>query len=325
MGTNEENGESLIVTDELLVRYLLGELQETDRIRIQERSFSDDDLFERLLEAENDLIDRYARGELARDERRLFEKVVLPRESTRQRLTFAGALGAVTGSGQPASAVGSSQGPTRQYVASRAKKVWYGLAAAGLLVALGVVVWLALPHSQQALRKETAQSQAPSQQQPSAAPINPSAGFKGNTESRPEPESPGANRGDQSGREAGHDRTLQTGVATFVLLPGSTRSTDQNQELTIKSGTREVALRLQLDEADEYKSYGVILRTAGGNEIWRRSGLVPGRFPFGKAVTVQATARSLVPGQYELELTGRPGTGAEALVNYYYFTVRIAI
>ena len=212
MGTTEENGESLIVTDELLVRYLLGELQETDRIRIQERSFSDDDLFERLLEAENDLIDGYARGELAGPERELFEKAVLPRESTRQRLTFAGALGAATGSGQPASAVGSSQGPTRQYVASRPKKVWFGLAAAGLLMALGMVVWFALPHSQQAPLEETAQSEPQSQQQPSAAPINPPAGFNGNTESRPKPESSGANRGDQSGREAGHDRPLQIGV-----------------------------------------------------------------------------------------------------------------
>lgn len=49
---------------ELLVRYLLGQLSDEERDEVGTRLFSDDAFAELLEDAETDLIDRYARGEL---------------------------------------------------------------------------------------------------------------------------------------------------------------------------------------------------------------------------------------------------------------------
>jgi hypothetical protein len=319
MSTNERHRE---LTDDLLIRYLLGELEEPDRIRIQESLFSDDDVFNRLLEAEDDLVDRYARGELAGPERELFERAVLPRESTRQRLIFARALAARTSSGV-APAHRRWQVTIRRYFSGRGGKSWYRLAAAAaLLVTLGVAVWLAL-NKPETRPQQTASNGGPAEQQtPAAAPrANASADSNRTAQGPPISALPGTRNGKLSEQQSKSHQLLQTGVATLVLYPGSTRSGEESQQLSIESTTREVALRLQLDEADEYRSYGAVVRTARGSEILRNSGLVPARFAFGKAVTVEVTAGSLAPGRYEIELSGHQDNGSDALINYYYFTV----
>ena len=58
------------------VRYLLGLSSPAERERIEAEYFEDEDAFEDMLTAEDDLIDEYARGELGEEERRRFEKVL---------------------------------------------------------------------------------------------------------------------------------------------------------------------------------------------------------------------------------------------------------
>jgi anti-sigma-K factor RskA len=61
-------------SDETLMRrYLLGDLPQEERGSIEDRYLADDEVFEALVATENDLIDAYARGGLADDERRKFE------------------------------------------------------------------------------------------------------------------------------------------------------------------------------------------------------------------------------------------------------------
>ena len=320
MGENEENGEGLILTEGLLIRYLLGELEESARARIQEQCFGDDLLFDRILEAENDLIDRYARRELGVRERELFEKTVLQRESMGQRVTFATALSSATAKGKRAgtaskgesTAAAGSTVTLQAQVRSRPKLLWYGLAAAAaLLVVLGVV-WVIRNQERAGQR---AGGQSIEQQASNRTPANPSPSADSNTEAS-------STKGAASGQE-GHrtgprvESKYPLAVGTFVLLPGSTRSSVESQALTIGPSVREIRLQLQLSEGDDYKSYGVILRTVQGTEILRKSGLSPS----GKAVKIGLAASRLAPGQYELELTSHPDQGPDAVVNYYYFTV----
>jgi anti-sigma factor RsiW len=77
---------------ELVYKYLLGELSDDQQTAFERRYFADDALFERLIAAEDELIDRYARGECSDKERALLEQHFLKSQSRRKRLLFSQAL-----------------------------------------------------------------------------------------------------------------------------------------------------------------------------------------------------------------------------------------
>jgi len=62
---------------EMAMRYLLGSLPEEERTRLEQQFFSDDQVFEELEIAEDELIDGYVRAELSTDDRRQFEKLLV--------------------------------------------------------------------------------------------------------------------------------------------------------------------------------------------------------------------------------------------------------
>ena len=72
-----------------LALYLLGEMSGSERELLEAEYFSDDEAFQKVLNAEDDLIDAYARGELSTEHRRLFEKRFLSSAQERERLRFA--------------------------------------------------------------------------------------------------------------------------------------------------------------------------------------------------------------------------------------------
>lgn len=72
--------------DEVYVRYLLGDLPEDERVRLEEDYFADDASFARLLSAKNELIDLYARGELSGRTRERFEEHFLSTHPRRRHV-----------------------------------------------------------------------------------------------------------------------------------------------------------------------------------------------------------------------------------------------
>jgi len=78
--------------DALLISYLLGELPEEEKRKLEEEYSIDDNLYEELQAAERDLIDSYVGRELSARERELFENYFLSSPARRQRLRFATAL-----------------------------------------------------------------------------------------------------------------------------------------------------------------------------------------------------------------------------------------
>ncbi len=57
--------ETLAAMSDELRAYLLDKLTPEERSRLEERMFADDEFFDRMLDAENDLADDYAAGELS--------------------------------------------------------------------------------------------------------------------------------------------------------------------------------------------------------------------------------------------------------------------
>lgn len=74
------------------IQYLLGLCSQADRERFESEYFEDEDAYQKMLTAEDDLIDAYARGELTGEERRRFEKRFLGSFEGRKRVKFARAF-----------------------------------------------------------------------------------------------------------------------------------------------------------------------------------------------------------------------------------------
>ena len=77
---------------ELICRYLLGELPDDEQAELERRYFNDDELFERLLKVEDELIDKYVRGEFSDQECERLEKHFLKSEGRRKRVILAQAV-----------------------------------------------------------------------------------------------------------------------------------------------------------------------------------------------------------------------------------------
>lgn len=102
------------VPDDVLVRYLLGELPDDEAERLDEQSVVDEDFAARLRLVEDDLVDSYASGRLNSERRKRFESYYLASPRRREKTSFARQLQAAVdgdlvqrhptaaGSGRPA-------------------------------------------------------------------------------------------------------------------------------------------------------------------------------------------------------------------------------
>src|SRR5690349_201083 len=81
-------------SDEILTRYLFGELSEPEQARLEERYFDDARAFEQLTRLEAELVDGYARGRLSPQVRERFERAYLADPNRRAHLRFGEALAA---------------------------------------------------------------------------------------------------------------------------------------------------------------------------------------------------------------------------------------
>lgn len=83
--------------EQLIVRYLLGELTEEQQIEIEDRAFQDQEYMQSILAGESDLIDEYVNGEIPNHQRQRFESHFLVPVERRRKVDFAKALATVTG------------------------------------------------------------------------------------------------------------------------------------------------------------------------------------------------------------------------------------
>jgi hypothetical protein len=136
-----------------LREYLLGRLPDEARGALEEAYFADQDLYDRLLEMQNDLVDAWARNALSPDDRRAVEERLLsgPSGSERKRLALTLAR------------ADHARG-TQQAIPSRAAsphRFSAPLAIAATIAAIGVstTLWLAMDNAR--LRRSIAATPAP--------------------------------------------------------------------------------------------------------------------------------------------------------------------
>jgi hypothetical protein len=74
------------MSDIQIDKYLYNEMPETEREKFEDSFVSDDALFYEIVERENELVDRYARGEMSGDERGRFERSLGDNPARRQKI-----------------------------------------------------------------------------------------------------------------------------------------------------------------------------------------------------------------------------------------------
>ncbi len=309
------------VEEQLLLNYLLGDLPDEERERVEERMFADDEFYEQIEAMKAELADDYARGELNSRERARYESRFLTSTNGHERLAFARTM---TRAFDEATATASEKRSWRDSVLAffslRSPALQFSLAAALLLLALGGG-WLLWQNRN--LRSQLAQAQTEQSQLQRQAELATEQQRARGAELAAALDRERAER-EKLQQELDQARAQQPSSATpsfvsFLLSPGLIRGRDEPEKLNIPSTARQIRLRLDTGGDDDYRSFRAELRTMRGASILSRGGLSKRATASGSVVPLTVAADALSPGEYELTLKGVTRRGDEREIGYYYF------
>lgn len=283
----------------LLRRFLLDELDEGERQRIEKRFLSDGDFRESVLMAEDNLIDDYLEGGLTAEETRRFLTRYLTTPQQRRKLRIAKSIkqyvaGDVAAAPPTPTDGGTPQDGTMRH--TRAKRwllrnplISLPLAAA-LVIVLGLGAMKLIEKRRLNKRQEQEQAARAADEQELAQLNDPSV----------------------RGRQA-----AGTVALSVTLLPVSTRGVG-SQKFSQPAGPASVELLLVL-EGQEYQSYQLDIQKIGSPERLTVRRLQPQNTSAGRAVPLIVPTRLLARGDYLLRLTGiTPAGGSEEAGEYTF-------
>ncbi|MFL6216844.1 MAG: hypothetical protein ACJ74J_23380 [Blastocatellia bacterium] len=325
-------------SEELLVRYLLGDLTEEEQVEVEERAFQDPLCLRSIEAAESDLIDAYVRRELSERERGQFEGRFFASAERRRKVEFARALArvapefAVVEKGARQSGVKASitwPGVVRAFLAGLNPVARYALAAAAVLVMIGGA-WLitdsvrlraqlaglraeqqARERDEHALQQQVADERARREEMSTEL-----------ERERDERERSQQVIGElQRQLEESTTRPPPAAIVSLALWPGLSRNDSARPKLILPQSAQRVKVEVGIEPEDEYRSFGAELRAPGGAQVWSQGDLAAHRVRAGRAVILNLPARLLKAGDYELLLKGMTSQGTTEEIAYHYFEV----
>lgn len=281
-------------TDEelsVIRRYLLGDLDERGRQRLEERVFTSRDYSTRVQIAEEDLIEDYLNDALDAEEQEKFVGRFLSTPGQLQKLKIAQALRGYAGANTPAPERGRARLPFFERLRPRA----FALAplAAVLLLAIILGYWFFSGGS----RRRDGDNPAEARRRAVAeevARLNPPAAT-GDSAATRDPNAP-----------------------PLVALPPLLLRGEGKQINAPPGGV--VRLRLELP-AGSYESYRATLRAVGGDELFTLPGLRPPLAGREQSLELNLPANVLPPGDYLLNVSGMKPDGKPEDVADYSFRI----
>jgi len=311
-------------SEQMMTRYLLGELSESERADLERRYFADSSFFERLSQCESDLMDDYARGRLSPETRERFEKAYLADPERRARLRFSEALVAkldreVSPGLIPQEAETTSWWQKLFVPFIGGQRALAFSFAVLLLMVLGSA-WLLLRTSR--LRNELAQTRATEaareqhehelQQQliDEQARNQQLIAELDRERAQPTPEV----------GIASPKNTAPAFVSLLLVASGVRGAETKSPTLSIPAGTQEVRIELKTAE-NEYQSYQLELHALGGKAIFDRKKVKPTITKSGANFGFSVPASKFTSGDYILTLKGVMPTGEVEDVSKSLFRV----
>jgi hypothetical protein len=273
-------------------QFLLGDVDDLERRRLESLFISNDGLRERILAAEEDLVEDYLEESLTAADRAKFVAQYGHTPEQRRMLRIARSIKEYAVAEATVTQRGTAAIPKWRSILSSLwprKPIWVIPIAATLsLVLVVTVVWLLGLNSRRA--RENNRRIAIEQE---LADLNSPSSLR---ESRPQ-------------------------ALSVVLPPVSVRSVEPHPELTPGPDTRIVELRLLLTQKEQYPSYRAVLRRVGNAEQFTISNLHVENSSGGNAIRVNLPTHLLPPGLYQVLLSGVTGDGAPGTVEEYTFTI----
>jgi len=311
-----------VYDDQLLIRYLLGQLPEEETERLDELSIVGDDFASRLRDVENDLVDAYAGGELSGETLARFQSSYLSSAEGREKVKFAQVLlasqaratAAPAGNASVAIAPGAKarnvpQQRWRFFGLPRLTVNWGLAGAACMAIAAGSYLLL----ERQSLRSQLDQAQA-----------DRTALQRQLDEQRPTRSlAQAAQPSDPNHGVAEAAKLSRAPKAVAFLLLAQTRGIGPIASVAVPPGIDLAVLHLQL-EFDDFPKYRAALKDPVTDRIvWHSQNLTPMSLGGKRAVSAGLPASLLKPQNYALELSGIPANGPAELIGSYPFRVVI--
>jgi hypothetical protein len=279
--------------DALIRRFLLGDLDEEEHERIERRFISDQEVYERIVVLEDELLEDYVEDSLTASDREKFlaQYGHTPKEQRRLRIVKAikeHAVAEATVSRKPRS---TQPGSPNFLSAPRLRNPGFLIPVAVILIIAFVVglVWLMDIRNKRvqetnrraAIERDLAELNAPS-----------SVG-----EVRPQ-------------------------TFSMLLPPVSGRSAGSQADLQARTDIRVLELQLLWTQKDQYSSYQAVLRRVGDSQQLTIPNLHVQKTAGGTAVPLKLPAHILTRGLYQITLNGIGSSGAPGQTEEYSFTVR---
>ncbi len=311
---------------ELFVQYLLGELSEAERTRLEQEYFGDDEFFEQLLVAEDELIDAYVRGELGGRKRERFESYFLSSPRQREKVKIARALvDCATQSSVAVSQDAESRKPNNRrqsFLDTIGINNWtlrLALAAAALVIVVGgslfIIETVRLKNQVEQIQAERAEAQRREQELQQQIAEQGAHNERLAAELQRE-----RSERELLEQEMARAQRSSLNTITFILMPGLVRGTDEPKRLVIPRGAELVRINLDFEQGN-YKSFRATLETVDGKRIWSSGPLAARSNKAGKIVTLELPAPLFTKGDYIVTLSRVGAGGSLEPVGEYYFTV----
>lgn len=298
----------------LIRRYLLGRLPESEQIAMEERFFEDRELLGEMRAVERDLVDEYVRGQLAPEEKAVFERHYLSTPGHVERVAFARDLLALADAA-PAPESSERREPFWRNWLAFVQMPQFAMGAALAMIALLAIFGPLFYRERARWQRELAQAETERAAQRERLRAMEQQIAKGRTDAAQlAAELEGLRR--QPPPPPAESRTT---IFSFLLLPVSRGSAEQ-QTLRLAPNAAQVRLQMKI-AAGEYDSYRIRLESVDGGDAWE-SAAVTAR-PAGKALLLSAPvpARKLPPGDHILTLSGLAPDGTANILETYSFRV----
>lgn len=319
MFTNDKHG----FDDQLLTRYLLGELTEEEAERLDERSVADEEFSWRLNAVEDDLVDAYVSGELPGEQLERFKSFYLASPKRRQKVGFAEAMRKMGDeSPAPAAAIASARS-TRVGSGSEPEKVsfWRSFAVPGLHLQwgfAGAAVAMALMAGFLFLQLGLLKRQISGAESERAALDQRQQGLEKQLNEQRAANAQTKTELERLRNEASRFGTIKS---IAVLLMPQTRGTGQPVSVSVPTGIDSLPVHLEL-ESDEFPEYLVTLKDPGSDEVvWRAARWKAGADGKNKSLAISIPAKVLKQQTYVVEVSGIPAKGAPEFISGYVFRV----
>jgi hypothetical protein len=310
--------------ENLIRRYLLGELAEADQTALERELLSDRGKFDQVWAVENELVDSYVRGEMSRADRERFEAHYLASPLHRERVAIAESFLADIDKAPGETVEGKEKEPAvpwrRRFLLPSPRPV-FGVALVIALLLTFSLVWSYVERvrltSQIATVQKEAQTEREFLKQRERELASRNQEFeKAIADARQRNEQLNAELERlRRGRQAESPTVL-----SFLLAPAPVRGEKALPLTMISLSAGKAQLLMELTGAD-YANYQVALQTVEGREILRRR---IGKVRFGKDrafATLPVNAGELSRGDYILILFGQTSDGRREEIDRYFFQV----